>query len=320
MQSSSLRAVAAGLLGLAFLAAPLSAQDTVFPPFGGTTGGSPFDIRAAAAQQPWKVLVHHNPQGSGGLMNGLQLLYCGRDMGSTNGQSNPIGSFSGQGYTVSELACAPGEYLNRVDVWVTAGRVTRIRLYTPTTSQTFGDNQIGDTRQNFFAPAGEQVIGFHGRASTNGSIYSLGVITRPILASEQWIGTGCTTSRGELQLRWRPTRENLIAGTIPIIEYTNIPNSATAMIVYGFTDVSWSGAPLPFDMGLIGSPGCFLYQSIDFVIFSSIEPGNLAGHGIDLRSVPPELIGGNLFFQGLMLSSSGVFKTSNGVKATIGRI
>jgi hypothetical protein len=320
MQSSSLRSFAAGLFGLALVVAVAPAQDTAFPPFGNTVGGAPFDIRAAAGEQPWQIRVHHNPQGSGGLMDGLQILYSGRDMAASTGQSAAIGNFTGQGYVVSDVSLAPGEHVRRVDVWFTVSLVTRIRIYTPSTSYTFGDAQTGDTRHNFVAPAGEQIVGFHGRASTFGSIYSLGVISRPLLASELRIGSGCNTSAGQLQMRWRPGRENLIAGTLPVIECTGVPSSSSPIIFYGFTDTSWSGVPLPFDLSVLGSPGCFVYQSLDFAILGPVAPGNIAGHTIDLVNPPAEAIGAPLWFQCVILNSAGRFKTSDSLKVSIGRI
>ena len=311
MKLLSNRFIATGLLGAAFCTAATSAQDTVFPPFGNTAGGSPFDIRAGADAQPWNIKVK-----STGIFTQLQVLYSGRNMATSNGQSILVGDQ--QGISNGEVPLGPGEYVNRVDVWAFNGVINMVRFYTPVGNHQFGSHQTGETRFNFIAPAGEQVIGFNGSASIN-LIFSLGVITRPLLASHVRVGTGCSTSLGQLRMRFRSSAQFLIAGSTPIIESPNVPNGSAALFIYGFSDTSWAGVPLPIELTPIGSPGCFLYQSMDFVVQTIVEPGNLMAHTMDLRSLPPEVIGGVVNLQALVITN-GAFRTSDTLKAMIGRI
>lgn len=304
----------ASLLGLCLLTAASRAQDTVFAAFGNTSAGSNFDVRAAALQQPMRLLGKTD----GILPYGLQFDWCGRDMTTSTGLSPQIGlNYSQQGVTTSTVSFAPGEFIRRVDVWAIATRINMVRIYTPTTSYDFGSRQTNDTRHNFPAPTNEQVVGFVG-TGTNSAIYSLGVVTRPLLASDQSFGTGCTTHLGQLQLNWRSAGAGMVIGSTPIIECPNVPTNSLCWYLYGFTDASYAGVPLPFDLAPYGSPGCYVYQSIDFNVFGLPDPNNVWAHTIDARSWSPTLAGTNIFLQALILNPNGVFKTSDSLKTAIG--
>lgn len=315
MKKLSIRLALAGLLGLALGMAPAAAQDTVFPPFGNTGSGSVFDIRAGAAQQPRKLFVRHDTS----FVIGVQLEYCGRDMTTSTGLSIPAGAISTpQGATRSEITFAPGEYIRRVDVWTFLQRINYLRIYTPSTSYDFGVRATGDARHNFAAPAGEQVVGFVGNCTTT-ALFALGIVTRPQLASDLRYGTGCTTSLGNLALRWRQSGMGLTVGTLPVLECPNVPNNSRAFFNYGFSDSSWSGVPLPFELTPLGYAGCSLYASLDFQVISTPDASHVCGHSLNLLNVGPELLGLNVYFQALVYNlNNSTFRTSDALKTSIG--
>lgn len=313
MTNSPLRLLA-GLLGLCLAAAPSVAQDTVLPPFGNLSGGTVFDVRAAAIAQPMRLIVKHDPV----LLRGLQVEWCGRDMTTSTGLSQQLGlSYFQQGVTTDTVQFAPGEHIRRVDVWAIASLVNMVRIYTPTTSYDFGGRATGDARHNFIAPTGEQIVGFVGNAAST-YLLSLGVVTRPLLASDERFGSGCTTSFGPLALRWRQGRAGMTIGTFPIIECPNVPIGSVCWYLYGFSNTTYAGVPLPYNLGPHGSPSCSLYQSIDFTVLGSPDASRVWAHTIDAMSWAPDFVGMNLFLQAMFLNPNGVLKTSDSLKTVIG--
>lgn len=313
MTTSPLRLLS-GLLGLCLAAAPSFAQDTVLPPFGNQSAGTVFDVRAAAGAQPMRLIVKHDPV----LLRGLQFEWCGRDMTTSTGLSTQLGlSYSQQGVTTTAVDFAPGEHIRRVDVWAVASLVTMVRIYTPVTSYDFGARATGDARHNFIAATGHQIVGFVGNAAST-SLLSLGVVTRPLLASDERFGSACSTSLGSLALRWRPGRAGMVVGQLPIIECPNVPLGSVAWFLYGFSNTSQGGVPLPYNLAPHGSPSCNIYQSIDFSIFGSPDATRVFGHTIDGTSWSPDFVGMNLFLQALILNPNGVLKTSDSLRTVIG--
>jgi hypothetical protein len=314
MRTLSFR-LGAALLGLALTSAPSLAQDTVFPPFGNLSGGAAYDVRAAASEQPMRLLVQHN----GLLPLGLQFDWCGRDMTTSTSLSPKIGlNYSQQGVTTDVVTFTPGDFLRRVDVWATATRINQIRVYTSTTSYDFGSRVTGDARHNFPAPAGEQIVGFVGNTN-NSSLFSLGVVTRPLLASDQRFGTGCTTARGTLSLRWRDAWGGITIGQTPILECTAVPNGASCFFLYGFSDTVHAGVPLPYNLAPYGSPTCNVFTSIDFFVLAGYPSASgVTAHTIDATYWSTNFVGMNLFLQVMILNSNGLLKTSDAYKTVIG--
>lgn len=304
----------AGLFGLCLAAASSIAQDTVLPPFGNLSGGTIYDVRAAANAQPMRLIVKHDPV----LVRGLQLEWCSRDMTTSTGLSPQLGlTYFQQGVTTDVVELAPGEHIRRVDVWAIASLVNMVRVYTPTTSYDFGGRATGDVRHNFLAPAGEQIVGFVGNAAST-YLLSLGVVTRPLLASDQRFGSGCTTSFGPLALRWRQAWMGMTIGQLPVIECPNVPLGSVCWYLYGFSNTSYLGVPLPYNLAPHGSPNCNVYQSIDFTVLGAPDASRVWAHTIDATSWSLDFVGMNLYLQAMFLNPNGVLKTSDSLKTVIG--
>lgn len=205
----------------------------------------------------------------------------------------------------------------RLAVWAVTSLVTMVRIYTPTTSYTFGAPATGDARHNFIAPTGEQIVGFVGNAAST-TLLSLGVVTRPLLASDQRFGSGCSTSFGPLALRWRHSWMGMTIGQTPIVECPNVPLGSLGWFLYGFSNTSYAGVPLPYSLAPHGSPTCSLYQSIDFSIMTVPDASRVLGHTIDARPWSTDFVGMNIFLQAMILNPNGVLKTSDSLQTVIG--
>ncbi|MBL8724336.1 MAG: hypothetical protein JNK49_09830 [Planctomycetes bacterium] len=302
-----------GLLGLFLFTASARSQDTVFPAFGNLASGTPFDVRATGDAQPRRLLVKHDPT----LVRGLQIEWCGRDMTTATGLSTQLGlNFSQQAVITTAVNLAPGEYIRRVDVWAISSFVTQLRIYTPSTSYNFGAAQTGDTRRNFVAPVGQQVVGFVG-TTTSSMLNSLGVVTRPLLASDQRFGTGCPTALGNLALRWRYSWNGMSTAQLPVIECPNVPALSTGIFVYGFSDQTHAGVPLPYNLAPQGSPTCNIYTSLDFHVLSFPEPNGVIAHTIGATTWTG-FVGLKLFLQAVILQPNGSVKASDALKTVIG--
>ena len=143
--------------------------------------------------------------------------------------------------------------------------------------------------------------------------YEPGVIAR-------WkpIGSGCVGSAGVPLLL--PAAGSLpVLGTTFVLEAAPIPASGVALAGLGFTNLQWSGTPLPMSMAVLGMPGCTLFMSPDFLLAMPI----VAGRATLALSMPPavSLIGTRFFAQGLVVDpGANQFGavTSNAGSATVG--
>lgn len=281
------------LLSTLFASAAASAQDIVLPAVGSTAIGTPFDQRAAAGTHLGTVSVY-----AGGFVEGLQLESRNR-WGASTFQS-PL--FGAANVAVDGQTPAGVEYLTRVDVWVQSGLVNKIALETSAgRRQTFGSTRVGEVQTVFAAGSGREIIGLHGSASA--TVYSLGVITRPLLATSQVYGTPCQTSLGPVTLRYRPGYEFLLPGGQTIVEMTNVPSTYLgAIITAGFSRTQVGNVPLPLDLGPVGAPGCTVWTSNESVTFVGRDPGNtnIAGWALFVPNTTA-LAGVVLNFQGYVL-------------------
>ena len=91
----------------------------------------------------------------------------------------------------------------------------------------------------------------------------------------------------------------------------NLPWSAPTFLLFGLSNTSSSGLPLPFDLSVAGAPGCTLLTSIDNIIPVSnvlgsaawtINLPNLPGASFYLQAVPFEASANSL---GVALSNGG---------------
>ena len=92
------------------------------------------------------------------------------------------------------------------------------------------------------------------------------------------------------------------------------------LVALGFSDESWSGLPLPFDLGLIGLAGCNLLAAADIVDIRLAAAGT-ATYSVALPN-QLSLVNQSLYVQGIVTDLSPTLQflgTSRGGRATIGQ-
>jgi hypothetical protein len=86
------------------------------------------------------------------------------------------------------------------------------------------------------------------------------------------LGAGCAGTVGTPVLR--PSGTSLpITGTTFVLELTALPATGVAAFAVGLSAASWSGNPLPMDLGVFGMPNCSLYVSLDALVFVPVVNG-----------------------------------------------
>ncbi|MBK8097663.1 MAG: hypothetical protein IPK26_11185 [Planctomycetes bacterium] len=293
-----------------FALLPAIAQDTVQAPHG-HSGGTAFDERAPATGRIGTLEVN-----SGALIDGIKLQYEHRN-GSAFGTSAQLGQLTG---ITTNFAIPDGDYLTRIDVWANGSYIVRIALETAGGLRTpFGGTTAGTTRQNFLAPAGEEIVGLVG---TYGALMnSLGVVTRPVLASHVFFGTGCPTSVGRPQIRYNSTYPHLILGGRTVVEVANAPPNTPGFLVTGFSSTTAGSIPLPLDLDGFGMTNCQLYTSVDLIHYSLATAAGVLGTTLFVPS-DPAFVGFGLTFQGFPLGGSNPagLAASNALTAMVGAL
>jgi hypothetical protein len=83
-------------------------------------------------------------------------------------------------------------------------------------------------------------------------------------------GEGCATANGDVQVSSSVPR----IGQTWSLTYDNLPlDTDGVMAVFGFSNTTWNGQPLPFDLLPIGLGGCGLLVSADVIDFALATNG-----------------------------------------------
>lgn len=104
------------------------------------------------------------------------------------------------------------------------------------------------------------------------------------LATFTGYGTGCPASRGVPRLSAQPNSAPRVRNPFGIL-VDNLPWSAPTFLLFGLSNTTSSGLPLPFDLGIAGAPGCTLLTSIDNILPLNNVLGS-AAWTIDLPYLP----------------------------------
>lgn len=104
------------------------------------------------------------------------------------------------------------------------------------------------------------------------------------LATFTGYGTGCPASRGVPRLAAQPNSAPRVRNPFGVI-IDNLPWSAPTFLLFGLSNTTSSGLPLPFDLGIAGAPGCTLLTSIDNILPLNNVLGS-AAWTIDLPYLP----------------------------------
>jgi hypothetical protein len=108
-------------------------------------------------------------------------------------------------------------------------------------------------------------------------------------------------------------------GQSPTITFGNLPFPFIAIAVLGVSNTQATFGPLPFDLGLIGMPGCFARVSLD----TTLGIVGAAGSASFVFGVPnqPNLIGFTFYTQGIVLDPTlnpFGFSASDAARAVVG--
>ncbi|MGE3171744.1 MAG: hypothetical protein AB7O97_03900 [Planctomycetota bacterium] len=158
-----------------------------------------------------------------------------------------------------------------------------------------------------------------GNATLIGSMGSgnvLGLVIIPPTGTYDVFGAGCAGTAG--------VPGNVVVATPNvglnwIVNVTNLPFDA-AIFIYGLSNTTSSlFGPLPFDMGLIGAPGCFARVDVADSFFL-LGAGGTATFSALIPDDPATFVGLELFTQALSFDTvnSFGFTTSDAAAAVIG--
>jgi hypothetical protein len=292
------------LFALAALSRTTAAQDISYPAFG-TSAGTAFDERAPAGRRIGAVVVNH-----GGYVEGLRLTYED-GFGNATGSSPQLGAPNG---VTSTFAVPDGEYLRRLEIWydTTAGYLRGVALETNRgVRQTYGQ-QVG-AWYYYHALGDTEIVGLLGTQTS--ILTSLGVTTRPVLASSVTFGAGCPALLGTPEIRYRSGTTHLRLNGWHIVEVTNV-STPWAMIVIGF-----SAFPGGVSLASIGAPGCAAYVALDILQIVGADPNHTAGYSFGVPNAPA-LVGSVLYFQGGLFAAPNPanLSTSNAMASMIGTL
>ncbi len=126
----------------------------------------------------------------------------------------------------------------------------------------------------------------------------------------EFFGSACEGEDGPPDFR--------VTGTVGLgntITFSVTNTAASGQVLYaGFSSTTWAGQPLPFDLVLIGAPGCTILTSLDLQV---------AGGPVAPVTVPipnsPQLLGLRSYWQALLLGDPNLVSvvTTNAVAITL---
>lgn len=126
-----------------------------------------------------------------------------------------------------------------------------------------------------------------------------------------FLGTGCLVTGAANPM----TATGSISNTTVLNTLANGPVSSTATLMFGDTANTVGGIPLPLDLALIGSAGCFLH--INPIVFLSFPTTAAGGSSTSFAIVmSPAISGSRLRTQWVALDGAQL-KTSNGLDHSV---
>lgn len=296
-------------VSMALAIGPAVSQDIVYPAFGNPAGQT-FQSTAATGARIQSLQVFH-----GGSVDGF-VVYYEDDYGALVGSSGQCG---GTGGVVNWFNIADNDYLLRIELWYDPvyQQIRGMRLQTHGGQNALFGQQVGAFHY-FHALGDTELIGLHG--SYGAQLQSLGVTTRPVLASQATYGTGCAhLICGTVSLQMTE-----IVGTWPQYEVSSqlrlghtvrVKTNCTALdwVAIDFQLVPNGGLPLGPVLGVPAN--CTLYVAPTFFVQANIfypciinVPNNTS------------LVGATLWFQGVSFISQPNFGMSAAVGAMIGTL
>lgn len=119
-------------------------------------------------------------------------------------------------------------------------------------------------------------------------------------ASANSFGSPCLTTLGPVDLKELSLPYIGLPFEQQIIDAS--PTAAIGLVVFGGSNTTWNGQPLPFDLTAIGAPGCSLLVSLDVAVTVLLTNGS----GIATWNLPnlASAVGFQFFTQGVVLDPS----------------
>lgn len=119
-------------------------------------------------------------------------------------------------------------------------------------------------------------------------------------------GSACPTASGSLPRIGSTGSPNI--GTALDLNLSQVPPALPALLFLGISNTTWSGVPLPLDLGLVGMPGCDLLVSVEAsiaAITTAVGPGQ--GAASATLSIPNNgaLVGLSLYAQWFVANPPG---------------
>ena len=132
-------------------------------------------------------------------------------------------------------------------------------------------------------------------------------------------GSNCGTTAN--QLRFSSTNGTYVPGSTVTISQSSGPAKVLAFNLLGASNSTAGGLPLPFDLGLIGAPGCKVYSSLEFVSTVTMSATGAASIPVNIPN-NPSLSGKSIYTQWLNAdgTSSLGLTTSAGGQIKFGRL
>ena len=144
--------------------------------------------------------------------------------------------------------------------------------------------------------------------------------TSPVGSRLVTFGSPCTGSSGR-RPSIRATGRAALGASFEVRLSGALPSSS-AFLLLGFSNSNANGLPLPFDLGLIGAPGCTQYVSLDIGIAYATDATGRARAPLPVPS-DPALAGNSIYLQWIdldLFANALRLTTSGGLEARIGEL
>lgn len=145
----------------------------------------------------------------------------------------------------------------------------------------------------------------------------------PVFSRHESFGTGCPGTNGIPSLSLDASTPPIVGTTMTLVYSDMASPLLPAFGAYGSSRTSWSGVPLPLDLGPAGLPGCPLLQSSEVVetigLATQTQPLSVEWN-VAIPNLAP-LIGQHFFLQGLhleLVTHPTFAAVSNGIAIRIG--
>ncbi|MBK8976333.1 MAG: hypothetical protein IPM29_10420 [Planctomycetes bacterium] len=187
------------------------------------------------------------------------------------------------------------------------------RFVTPATFRVGGSTVIGDELR--FRTGPDDALSFESLELVARGVNGLTVTSADTI---QLFGEGCPGSAGTVPMLYAGNAPRL--GASMALHLQDAAPGAVALMGIGLSRFEVRGIPLPFELGVLGAPGCALLTSLDADFPLVVDASGSAQLDLVMPS-DPVLAGLPLYFQSVVIdppANAAAITTSNGVATSIG--